>query len=163
MTKRHGLTALRIEPLFEFAPIGTGIWAASQDVANIHHGKPPFLVGPIAISSLAMAFLDALENIARPPEFGVYAGLCHPVFKLQARHPLEVPCVVGHQGQAQRQCMRGDLGVHLANRLPGLSSACSSASPNRISARVMAEMATSCFLSAVNMRFCSTAELLRAK
>ena len=31
MTKRHGLAALRIEPLFEFAPIGTGIWAASQD------------------------------------------------------------------------------------------------------------------------------------
>ena len=44
----------------------------------------------------------------------------HPVFNFQTRHPLEVPCVVGHQAQAQRQCMRGDLGVHLANRLAGL-------------------------------------------
>jgi len=33
----------------------------------------------------------------------------HPVFKFQARHPLEVPRVVGHQGQVERQCMRCDL------------------------------------------------------
>jgi hypothetical protein len=46
VTKRHGLTALGIEPLFEFAPVGTGIRARSQDGANIHHGKPPFFLVP---------------------------------------------------------------------------------------------------------------------
>lgn len=35
MTKRHGLAALGIEPLFEFAPVGTGIRARNQNGANI--------------------------------------------------------------------------------------------------------------------------------
>ena len=51
VTKRHGLAALGIEALFEFAPGGTCIQARSQDGTNIHYGKPPFLVVPDAANA----------------------------------------------------------------------------------------------------------------
>ena len=62
--KRHGLAALCIEPLFKFAPIGTGICAAGQDGANIHHGKPPFLVVPDTANGGFLEHSDVAANRA---------------------------------------------------------------------------------------------------
>jgi hypothetical protein len=39
----------------------------------------------------------------------------HPVFEVQARHPVEVACVVGHQRQPFGQRVGSDLGVGLAD------------------------------------------------
>jgi hypothetical protein len=69
VTKRHGLAALCIEPLFEFAPIGTGICAASQDGANIHHGKPPFLVVPDTANGGFLEYRDVVRGIVGGCDF----------------------------------------------------------------------------------------------
>jgi superfamily I DNA and/or RNA helicase len=50
------LATLHIEPLFEFAPIGTGIWAASQD-------GTPLSIGVIAPYRAQINYLkDAIED-----------------------------------------------------------------------------------------------------
>jgi len=56
VTKHDRLAALRIEPLFEFAPIGTGIWVARQD-------GTPLSIGVIAPYRAQINYLkDAIED-----------------------------------------------------------------------------------------------------
>ena len=79
VTKRHGLAALGIEALFEFAPGGTCIQARSQDGTNIHYGKPPFLVVPDAANAgllengdvvCLLSVFCAFDHF--PPPLGLY-------------------------------------------------------------------------------------------